>query len=78
MNIENRWLLNLACNQISLVVVARLNFEKQRDTPTTINEYRGFHQNVGKGNKSLNAMAPDPILCEAFDKGSVCARLSLI
>ena len=29
----------------------------------------GFHQNVGEGNKSLNAMSPDPILSEAFDKG---------
>ena len=44
--------------------------------PTTINELTtsGFHQNVGEGNKSLNAMSPDPILSEAFGKGSVCAR----
>ena len=30
----------------------------------------GFHQNVGEGNKSLNAMSPDPLLSEAFGKGS--------
>ena len=35
----------------------------------------GFHQNVGEGNKSLNAMSPDPLLSEAFGKGSGCARL---
>ena len=26
----------------------------------------GFHQYVGEGNKSLNAMSPDPLLSEAF------------
>ena len=31
---------------------------------------RGFHQNVDEGNKSLNAMSPDPILSIAFVKGS--------
>ena len=36
----------------------------------------GFHQNVGEGNKSLNAMSPGPLLSEAFGKGSGCARLS--
>ena len=35
----------------------------------------GFHQNVGEGNKSLNAMYPDPLLSKAFGKGSSCARL---
>ena len=37
----------------------------------------GFHQNVDEGNKSLNAMSPDPYLSEAFGKGSGCARLTL-
>ena len=35
----------------------------------------GFHQNVGEGNKSLNAMSPDPLLSEAFSNGSGFARL---
>ena len=35
----------------------------------------GFRQNVGEGNRSLNAMSPDPLLSEAFGKGSGCARL---
>ena len=35
----------------------------------------GFHQNVGEGNKSFNAVSPDPYLSEAFGKGSGCARL---
>ena len=30
----------------------------------------GFHQNVGEGNKSFNAMSPGPLLSEAFGKGS--------
>ena len=38
---------------------------------------RGYHQNVGEGNKSLNAMSPDPYCSEAFGKGSGCARLHL-
>ena len=42
MNTENRWLVNLARNQNSLVVVARLSFCKTADTPTTINEYQRF------------------------------------
>ena len=37
----------------------------------------GFHQNVGEGNKSFNAMSPDPLLCEAFGKWSGCARLTI-
>ena len=37
----------------------------------------GFHQNVGEGNKSLNAMSPDPLLSEA-GKGSGCARLLVV
>ena len=35
----------------------------------------GFHGNVGEGNKSFNAMSPDPYLSEASGKGSGCARL---
>ena len=35
----------------------------------------GFHQNVGEGNKSFNAMSLDPYLSEAFGKGSGGARL---
>ena len=34
-----------------------------------------FYQNVDEGNKSLNAMSPDPLLSEAFGKGSGCATL---
>ena len=30
----------------------------------------GFHQNVGEGNKSFNAMSPDPLMSEALGKGS--------
>ena len=30
----------------------------------------GFHQNVGEGNKSLNAMSPDTFLSIEFGKGS--------
>ena len=38
----------------------------------------GFHQqNVGEGNKSFNAMSPDPYLSEAFGKGSGCARVGI-
>ena len=37
----------------------------------------GFHRNVGEGNKSFNAMSPDPYLSEAFGKGSGCARLCM-
>ena len=33
----------------------------------------GFHQNVGEGNKSFNAMSPDPLPSEALGKGSGCA-----
>ena len=29
-----------------------------------------FHQKVGEGSKSLNAMSPDPFLSVAFGKGS--------
>ena len=35
----------------------------------------GFHRNVGEGNKSFNAMSPDPLLSEELGKGSGCARL---
>ena len=37
----------------------------------------GFHQNVGEGSKSLNVMSPDPLLREAFGKGSGCAGLTV-
>ena len=37
----------------------------------------GFHQNVGEGNKSFNAMSPDPLLSETLGKRSGCARLHL-
>ena len=30
---------------------------QQRDTPTQVMNTYGFHQNVGEGNKSLNAIA---------------------
>ena len=36
----------------------------------------GFHRNVGEGNKSFNAMSPDPLLSEALGKGSGCVRLA--
>ena len=35
----------------------------------------GFHQDVGDGSKSFNAMSSDPLLSEAFGKGSDCTRL---
>ena len=73
MNTENRWLVNLARNQNSLVVVAHLQNSGTR-LPQLINT-SGFHQNVGEGNKSFNGMSPDPLLSEAFGKGSGCARL---
>ena len=68
-------IVNLARNQNSLVVVAHLSFCKQRDThlPQLMNT-SGFYQNVDEGNKSLNAMSPDPLLSEAFGKRSGCAR----
>ena len=67
---RHRWLVNLACNQTSLVVVACLSLPQLMNTSV-------FHQNVGEGNKSLNAMSPDPLLSKAFGKGSGCARLCL-
>ena len=73
MNNENRWLVNLARNQNSLMVVARLQNSGTR-LPQLINT-SGFHQNAGEGNKSFNGMSPDPLLSEAFGKGSGCARL---
>ena len=75
MNIENRWLVNLARNQNSLVVVARLLLQKSGTRPSQLINTSGFHQNVGEGNKSFNAMSPDPYLSEVFGKGSGCARL---
>ena len=32
----------------------------------------GFHRNVGEGNKSFNAMSPDPYLSEAFGMVWLC------
>ena len=79
MNTENRWFVNLARNQNSLVVVARLSFCKKSGTRLSqLMNTCGFHQNVGEGNKSLNAMFPDPLLSEAFGKGSGCAACSNI
>ena len=75
---ENRWLVNLARNQNSLVVVAHLSFFLQNSgtcLPQLMNT-SVFHQNVGEGNKSLYAMSPDPFLCVAFGKGSGLARLT--
>ena len=72
MNTENRWLVNLVCsNQNSLAVVARLSFCKTmgHGLPQLMNT-SGFHQKVGEGNKSLNAMSPDHFLSIALDKGS--------
>ena len=73
---REQWLVNLACNQNSLVVVACLKVCKTAEHHTTMNT-SGFHQNVGEGNMSLNAMSPDPLLSETFGKGSGCARLLL-
>ena len=36
-----------------------------------------FHQNVSEGNKTLNAISSDPLLSEAFGKGSGCTRLNV-
>ena len=52
-----------------------MNTENRTRLPQLINT-SGFHQNVGEGNKSLNAMSPDPLLSEGFGKGSGCARLA--
>ena len=78
MNTKNRWLVNLARNQNSLVAVARLCFCKNSGTRLSqLMNTSGFHQNVGEGNKSFNAMSPDPLLSEALGKGSGCARLGV-
>ena len=72
MNTENRWLVNLACSQNSLVVVASMSKVLQNSVtrlPQVMNTSY-FHQKVGEGNKSLNAMSPDPFLSVAFGKGS--------
>ena len=70
MNTENRWLVNLARNQNSSKILQNSGTHLPQLMNTS-----GFHQNVGEGNKSLNAMSPDPLLSEAFGKGSGCARL---
>ena len=77
MNTENRWLVNLARNHNSLVVVACLLLQNSGTRLPQLMNTSGFQQNVGEGNKSLNAMSPDPLLSEAFSKGSGCARLPI-
>ena len=57
MNTENRWLVNLARNH-------KLLQNSGTHLPQLMNT-SGFHQNVGEGKKSLNAMSPDPLLSEA-------------
>ena len=52
MNTENTWLVNLARNQNSLVVVALLQNSGTR-LPHLMNT-SGFHQNVDEGHKSFN------------------------
>ena len=49
MNTENRWLVNVAHNHNSLVVVARQRFCKRWDTPTTINIPAVFTRMLVKG-----------------------------
>ena len=78
MNTENRWLVNLTYAQPKLFGACSMSKLLQNSgirLPQLMNT-SGFHQNVGEGNKSLNAMTPDPLLSEAFGKGSGCARLS--
>ena len=69
-------LVNLARNQNSLVVVSVFKLLQNSGThlPQLMNT-SSFHQNVGEGNKSLNAMSPDPLLSEAFGKRSGYANL---
>ena len=75
MNTENRWLVNLARNQnFGGCSMSKLLQNSGTRLPQLMNT-SGFHQNVGEGNKSLNAMSPDPLLSEAFSKRSGCARL---
>ena len=40
--------------------------------PQLINS-SSFHQNVGEGNKSLNAMSPDPLLSDPGEFGAMSA-----
>ena len=61
MNTEDRWLVNLARNQNSLVVEHTKAFAKHWDTPTTINKYPRFQG---------TSQSPDPFLRVAFGKGS--------
>ena len=72
MNTENRWLVNLARNHGCST--SKLLQNSGTRLPQLMNT-SGLHQNVGEGNKSFNAMSPDPLLSEAFGKGSGCARL---
>ena len=75
MNAENRWLV-LACKP---KLFGGCNTSKLLQNSGTrlpqLTNTSSFHQNVGEGNKSFNAMYPDPLLSEAFGKGSGCARL---
>ena len=78
MNTENRWLVNLARNQNSLggCSMSKLLQNSGTRLPQLMNT-SSFHQNVGEGNKSLNAISPDPLLSVAFGKGSGRVRLPL-
>ena len=57
MNTENGWLINLARNQNSLVVVARLCFCKTAGHAYHKNT-SGFHQNVGEQVVQCNVPRP--------------------
>ena len=75
----NRWLVNFSaqpklfggCSTSKLLQNSRTRLPQLMNTS-------GFHQNVGEGNKSLNTMSPDPLLSEAFGKGSGYARLTYL
>ena len=68
--------VNLARNQTLWgYSMSKLLQNSRTHLPQLMNT-NGFHQHVGEGNKSLNAMSPDPLLSEAFGKGSGCARLA--
>ena len=55
MNTENRWLVNLVgnrgCSMSKLLQNSGTRLPQLMNTSV-------FHQNVGEGNKSLNAMSP--------------------
>ena len=75
MNTKNRWLVNLARNQNSGGCSTSMLLQNSGTRLSQLMNTSGFHQIVGEGNKSFNAMFPDPYLSEAFGKGSGCARL---